>query len=171
MLRLLTPLVLLVVVSTSIARDEEAEWYHHYFPDLLKRSSFLRHIVDAEKPSSKEERSLRKKLLTEQMNPSETFKYQLGWDGPERKAIVFYPSSMDWPGNNAQVVVIADATDTVLAWKEVGGEPMYLDSNVAANPDNPVLEIVCRLRFKTNRTFSIFRYSLKDDQIKEIDSK
>jgi hypothetical protein len=157
----------------SIASSEQSAFLENYRNQArhdIERTPLLKRLANS--TSTDLERTLLDRLVKGWLFPHETQTYYL-LKSPkmERKVVVFFPASFGWPGNNTQVIAITDSEDALLAWREVGGEPIPVATALAWNPDNPVLEIVCKHRPSFDWSLGVYRYSLKYDQINLIQTK
>jgi hypothetical protein len=143
----------------------EPESFEQAAPRLYKEYPFFERLMTS--PATDDERALQHTLQQHGLLPRYWRPYQIHeLKGPERKVSVFVRRVAVWPGNNTEVIAITDLNDRLLAWKEVGGEPIFLAVDFAWNPKRPILEIARAHRPRFDRSIGVYRYSLKDDKIK-----
>ena len=90
-------------------------------------------------------------------------------NGQCRIVFVYDPTLHIWPGSQPETIVISDSTYRLIAWKEVGGSPMFEQGQLTFDDSKaPTLILTCRHRHTfTHPKVGRYRFLLSNDVIKE----
>ena len=90
--------------------------------------------------------------------------------GENRMVFVFDPVVRTWPGWQPETIVITDTQCRPVAWREVGGGPMFQEAELGQDKARAPVLILTRRHRHTYRHPAIgkYRFSLSEDGLRDI---